>query len=125
MNDFIEELRDVCKQQSQRVVAEKMGYSHTTISLVLNGKYAGNLKTVEKAFNGAFKSAAVICPILGAIPAHRCLSIQRQPFAATNHQRVLLFKACKACAHKIGQDNVVRLRASDDERNNDDDPTAA
>lgn len=65
MNDFIEELRDVCKQQSQRVVAEKMGYSHTTISLVLNGKYAGNLKTVEKAFNGAFKSAAVICPILG------------------------------------------------------------
>lgn len=125
MSDFIEELREVCKQQSQRVVAEEMGYSHTTISLVLNGKYTGNLKTVEKAFNGAFKSAAVVCPILGAIPAHRCLSIQRQPFAATNHQRVLLFKACKSCAHKKGQDNVVRLRGADGERNGGDDPTAA
>jgi len=125
MTDWIDALKAECAKSSQAKVAKELGYSAATISLVLKGKYAGNLKTVEKAFNGAFKSAAVICPILGAIPAHRCLSIQRQPFAATNHQRVLLFKACKACAHKTGQDNIVRLRASDDERNNDDDPTAA
>ena len=103
MSGFIDELREVCERHSQRVVAKEMGYSHATISLVLSGKYTGDLKTVEKAFNGAFKSAAVVCPILGSIPAHRCLSIQRQPFAATNHQRVLLFKACKTCPNKKGE----------------------
>ena len=102
---FVDELRDICAQQSQRAVAEAMGYSPAVINLVLKGKYTGDLTAIEQAFKGAFQAACVTCPILGAIPAHRCLSIQRQPFAATNHQRVLLFKACKTCINRKGKSN--------------------
>lgn len=103
MTDWISELKAECAKTSQAKVAKEMGYSAATISLVLKGRYAGDLSAVEKAFRGAFKSETVTCPVLGEIPAHRCISIQRQPFAATNHQRVLLFKACKTCPNKKGE----------------------
>ncbi len=101
--NFICELRKACEETSQAKVAKAIGYSAATVNLVLKGSYKGDLNAVEKAFRGAFKAETVTCPVLGEIPAHRCISIQRQPFAATNHQRVLLFKACKVCPHKKGE----------------------
>lgn len=103
MSDFIDELKKACEDTSQVKVAKAIGYSAATVNLVLKGSYKGDLKAVEKAFKGAFKAETVSCPVLGEIPAHRCISIQRQPFAATNHQRVLLFKACKTCPNRKGE----------------------
>lgn len=100
---FVSELRKVCEETSQAKVAKAIGYSAATVNLVLKGNYKGDLNAVEKAFRGAFNAETVTCPILGETPSNKCISIQRQPFAATNHQRVLLFKACKTCPNRKGE----------------------
>nr|DAN91198.1 MAG TPA: DNA-binding protein [Caudoviricetes sp.] len=99
---FIDELKKTCENMSQAKVAKAIGYSAATVNLVLKGNYKGDLNAVEKAFKGVFSVETVSCPILGDIPESKCISIQRQPFAATNHQRVLLFKSCKTCMNKKG-----------------------
>ncbi|MCK9468175.1 MAG: hypothetical protein M0Q49_02055 [Porticoccaceae bacterium] len=93
-------LAEQCALRSQKKVAEEMGYSTTVINQVLGNKYPGDLEAVETAFNGAFLSANVNCPVLGELAAHRCLENQRRKYAATNAIRVRLFKACHGgCPH--------------------------
>lgn len=89
-------MAEQCDNTSQKRVAEMMDYSAATVSLVLNGTYTGDLAAIEQAVNGALLMATVACPVLGEIQAHRCLSYQRQKFAATNPTRVRLYKACRA-----------------------------
>lgn len=44
--------------------------------------------------------ATVACPVAGELRMHHCLQNQRMPFAATNPQRVRLYRACRAgCPH--------------------------
>ena len=52
MTDWISELKAECAKTSQAKVAKEMGYSAATISLVLKGRYAGDLSAVERTFNG-------------------------------------------------------------------------
>ena len=75
-------------------------YSAATISLVLKGRYAGDLSAVERTFNGCFKNALLICPVLGELSVDRCIRYQKQKFSAVNPQRVALYKACRnGCPH--------------------------
>ncbi len=98
--DWIEVLRAECQRTSQRQAAEAIGYSPAVVSQVLKGAYKGDLSAVETAVRGAFMGRNVACPVLGELPANRCLAYQRQPFAATNPQRVKLYRACRAgCPH--------------------------
>ena len=94
--DWILELARACDRQSQRRLSQRLGYSPSTINQVLSNTYRGDLKAVRKAVSGALMHGTVTCPILGEIPSHRCLSIQRQPFAATNALRVRLYRACRS-----------------------------
>ncbi len=93
-------MAEQCDATSQKKVADMMVYSPSTISQVLANKYAGALSAVEQAVNGAFLSVTVNCPVLGELPAHHCLEKQRQPYAATNSSRVMLYKLCHgSCQH--------------------------
>ena len=89
-----------CDATSQRKVADTMVYSPTVINQVLANKYPGKLTAVKQAVEGAFLAVTVNCPVLGELPSHRCLEKQRQPYAATNSSRVMLYKACHGnCKH--------------------------
>lgn len=100
MTDWIDELKIECTKSSQAKVAKEMGYSAATISLVLKGKYTGDLSAVERTFKGCFKNALLICPVLGELSVDRCVRYQRQKFSAVNPQRVALYKACRSgCPH--------------------------
>ena len=100
MTDWISELKAECAKTSQARVAKEMGYSAATISLVLKGRYAGDLSAVERTFNGCFKNALLICPVLGELSVDRCIRYQKQKFSAVNPQRVALYKACRnGCPH--------------------------
>ena len=80
MTDWIDALKAECAKSSQAKVAKELGYSAATISLVLKGKYAGDLKTVERKF--------------------KCVSYRRMKFSAVNPQRIALYKACRnGCPH--------------------------
>ncbi len=89
-----------CDQSSQNQVARQLGYSAATVSNVLRGKYAGDLKAVEQAVRGALMNQKVICPVVGELSAQACGEHQRAPWAPHNPQRIQFHKACRSgCPH--------------------------
>lgn len=96
---FVTALREACDRQSQALVAKRIGYSPAVVNQVLAGKYKGDLNRVQRAIEGALLGVTVDCPILGPLASNKCLDLQSLPFAATNPQRVKLYKACRKCEH--------------------------
>ena len=97
MTDWKTALREACKKTTQRNVASKIGYSATTINLVLSDNYKGDVAAVENAVRKKLMCSTIKCPELGQITAEECSSNQRKPFSASSSARVRLFKACKKC----------------------------
>lgn len=99
MPGWIEVLAETCERSSQAAVARQLGVSSSLVSLVLAGKYAGNLTTVEQRVRGALMNATLTCPMLGEMRQHECLDWQSKArkFTATNSLRVRMLRACRAC----------------------------
>ena len=97
--DWVYVLAEQCERGSQMAAAQLIGYSSAVVNQVISKRYKGDLGAVEQAVKGALLAATVQCPVAGDLPAHRCLEYQRQPFAATNPQRVALYRACRGCKH--------------------------
>ena len=96
MTDWLRSLETACSQSSQNRVAKRVGGSAAMISQALKGKFPGDLTNLRKRVEGELMGASVDCPVLGRISVRECLDCQRQPFAATNAQRVRLYRACRS-----------------------------
>ncbi len=96
MSDWLEVLDQACQKSSQNRVAKRLGVSAAMISQTLKGKYPGDTRKLRIRVEGELMGAAVQCPVLGEISARQCLDCQAQPFAATNAQRVRLYRACRS-----------------------------
>jgi len=102
--DWIMALADACDHESQKSVAERIGYSPAVVNTVLKGTYGAGLDAIELAVRGALLAETVECPVYGDLEGHRCLEYQRRKFAATNPVRVRLYRACRTCLNnKIGR----------------------
>ena len=84
----------------RRQVEHDTGMSKTTLSQVLNDKYAGNIDNVAQRVITAYANLTVECPVLGQIQQKRCANEQTKPFSYSNPQRVKLFKACQQCPNR-------------------------
>lgn len=108
--DWLATLRAEVAQSGLRRVTEKLrggnGYpSETLVYYVLKGTYKGQTARLQRMVEGYFHGATVACPVLGDITRDRCDHQQRLPFAATNPQRVALFRACRGgCPHSTLED---------------------
>lgn len=97
-------LAEACDRESQSAAARKIGMSVTTVNEVLANKYKADPKRVAETVMGALMGKTVSCPVLGDdLPRDRCITIQKQDFAASNPQRVQLWRACPSCKHYRGQ----------------------
>jgi hypothetical protein len=98
--DWIEVLREACREKTQTRVAQAIGYAGSVVSQVLGGKYRGDLGAVEAAVRGALMGETVLCPVLDEIPRSTCIAEQRKGPTATSALRIRLWRACRAgCAH--------------------------
>lgn len=98
--EWVTALAQECDKTSQAKVARRLHYSGSTINQVLAKKYVGRLDIVQKKVEGAYLHRTVDCPILGELALDACLDHQSKPFAATNAQRVMLYRACRGgCPH--------------------------
>ncbi len=95
MIDWIKDLEKECEKSSQRRVAKSIGYSATTINMVIKGCYTGDLSAVETAFKVAFKDLKVECPILGIIKASICNKQQKMGLVTCNPLKIKIYKACR------------------------------
>jgi len=93
--EWVETLALACERASQAEVGKRLGYSASVVNQVLKGSYMGNLTNVQMKVEGAYMGRVVACPILGEIPQDQCIDHQGRPFAATNSQRVRLYRACR------------------------------
>lgn len=101
--DKLDLLRQKVAETSQAQVARQLGYAPTTISQVLSGSYAGNLDHVLLRVEEVYGNTTVSCPGLGEeIALGRCAEWRKKAkdFAATNPQRVRMYRACRQCPHK-------------------------
>ncbi len=100
MTDWLEALKRECLRTSQNKTAKRLGVSSAMVSQVLNGVYKGNIDTLKGRVKGELMGQKVDCPVLGNISCMKCLKNRELPFAATNPQRVRLYKACRDnCQH--------------------------
>jgi len=94
---WLDLLRQKVTEQGRRKVEAELNISKTTLSQVLNEKYPGNLGNIAAKVTEAYSTERVIYPVLGSITVQRCATEQTKPFAATNPQRIKLWKACQSC----------------------------
>lgn len=99
--DWIEVLRDACRNATQGSIARRIGYSSPVVNQVLSGTYKGDLQRVRAAVEGALMDALVECPVIGEIPRQRCVEHQRRPFTPTNPTNIRLFHTCPDCPHNL------------------------
>jgi hypothetical protein len=99
--DWIEALAQCCDEhRSQRAAGQVIGYTSGAVNQVLKKKWRGSLANVEAKVRGALLGETVNCPVQGVITKDQCLKNQSLPFAATNSQRVHLYRACRnGCEH--------------------------
>ncbi|MBF0459581.1 MAG: hypothetical protein HQK99_16955 [Nitrospirae bacterium] len=96
-------LRRAVKEKGSKAVGTELGYSRTVISLVLNGKYNGNLANVEARVMSIYgNNGQVICPIKGVISPAKCIETWQMAktigMKASNPETLRLYKACEKCA---------------------------
>jgi len=106
-SDWLVVLREACERKgsSQAAVAKKLKYSPAVINQVLKGTYKGDVNSVQRAVEGALMGLTVECPVIGELARNQCLEFQRREFAATNHLRVQLSRACPTCPNRRGGDS--------------------
>lgn len=105
MMSWLHVLQEECEKTSQRAVSKKIGYSATTISLVLKGTYKGDLEAIERAVKIKLAKHSVSCPVLGQITAADCSTHQNKPFSNSSSMRVRLFRACRKCPNNTKRRN--------------------
>jgi len=109
---WLAQLRAACEVSTQAEVAARLAHagdgkypSPAVINQALQGKYVGNLGRLEALVEGVLLTVTVECPVLGDLPRQRCLEHQsrRNQFAITNPTRILLYRVCPTCIHRLGE----------------------
>ncbi len=102
--NWLEVLAEECKRTSQKKVADHLGkgISDTMISQALKGVYPSQkgLLKLQTKVEGAYMGKTINCPVSGEIARDICIDNQGRPFAATNPQRVALYRACPTCPNR-------------------------
>lgn len=83
---------------THRAIAEKLGYSHTAITLYVNGKYPGGIARLEARIVEVYSRIA--CPFLTRdISLADCTQYRTQDCPTSSPMAVRHWQACKSCAH--------------------------
>ena len=98
MPAWVRMLANACDRTSQRIVAERLGLKHPTISRVVRNDYAASSHQIETLVRAAFGGEAVECPAIGdTIPLAGCVRNRRRTAPAVNHLHQLWARHCPDC----------------------------
>lgn len=100
LSDWLDELARLADAEGLRGAGERIGYHASAVSMIIAGKYQGDVDRVEQMVRGALMALSVNCPVLGQIGRDQCLTEQKEPFRATSRHRAQLFHACKTCPNR-------------------------
>lgn len=95
--DLMKLLNQKVAESSQAHVARLLNISDSALSQLRSGSYKGTPDAILQRVREVFGNETVRCPVLGEIALGRCAEKRKQTFAATNPQRVALWRACQTC----------------------------
>lgn len=96
----LERLKRMTEQSSIAAVAEKIGVSRTTLSLVVNGKYPAGLDKVLERFDRTYLD--VNCPFAGReLTRADCNARSTAPRPFGGAAKTAWWEACQVCEHKM------------------------
>jgi hypothetical protein len=94
-------LKDQVKRKGQAAVARELGYTASTVSQIINGKYPADTARVGERVMAIYGNRGLVnCPQLGEITPLACLDNHR---LAGDHPRtgdpdtMRLYRACRNC----------------------------
>lgn len=95
-------LRAEAARTNIAAVAIRIGYSRTTISLVMAGKYPGKPERIAAAVLAQLEPVLTVdCPYLGvAIEPQQCNQHAGQRAPTHNPQKMLHWRACRQCPNR-------------------------
>jgi hypothetical protein len=104
MVDWLQTLNiEIAKSNISRV-AKQLGYSRTTISLVVSGDYDASTDKIADAVRRNF-SNQVECPHLNCvITLEACKDCQSRKIPQSNARALRHWRACQTCIHKISDE---------------------
>jgi len=109
MIKWLDVLRQQVAEHGQPSVAKVIGVSAATVSLVVNEKYTGDMKRIEKLVEGAFLQKCVNCPVLGELALHECMKHQARKGISSNPIYMQLYKSCRSgCPHSSLTERLKR-----------------
>lgn len=89
-------LKKELEDSTVSAVAKKIGYSSTSISLIMHGKYNGKADRVAKKVLETFTKVG--CPYLGQeVDMPTCIEIALSPAPTHNPLKMQHWKACLKC----------------------------
>lgn len=89
-------LAEQVQAASANQVAKRLGYSLTTVSLILNGKYLGKTDKFSTRVLEVF--SVVNCPYLKkAIPLHQCKETADGRAPTHNPMKMQFWRSCQTC----------------------------
>ena len=101
---WIDLLRQLILDKGPRQVARELGISHSTLSLIMSGKYNASTKRIEERVGRIYGNGegGINCPVLGEIQPSLCAEkwnlAKRIGGMAGNPETLKLYKACMKCA---------------------------
>jgi transcriptional regulator with XRE-family HTH domain len=101
--DLMTLLNQKIDETSQANVARLLNISDSALSQLRSGSYKASPDAILQRVREVFGDETVHCPILKEISLRRCAEKRKLPFAATNPQRVALYRACQTCPQNGGK----------------------
>lgn len=99
-SDLMTLLRQKISETSQAHVARMLEISGSALSQLMGGTYKAAPDSILERVREVYGGISVECPVLGEITLARCAQEQKRPFAATNPQRVRLYRECRTCKNR-------------------------
>lgn len=99
-------MREEAARTNMRALAERLGYSRTTVSLVLSGTYPGSTdKIAQRALDVLELPVTVECPYLGTVlPVADCREYATKRAPTHHPTKMAHWRACQQCQNNCKGD---------------------
>ncbi len=101
LNSWMNVLQVEVAKANITTVAKQLGYSRTTVSLILAGRYNGSTNKFGKAVSDTF-GVGIHCPHLETtVTKEQCVGFHTLPMPQSNAAALRHWRRCQGCEHSI------------------------
>jgi len=102
--EWVQVLNAEVDERGKDAVAEALGCSRAMVHQLKEAKYGSPVEKWRRKVMAELARDRVQCPVLGAIDVDECREHRNAEFAATNPERIRLYRTCPTCPNNPDND---------------------